>query len=96
MKTAARPQVLTERFFPKTGQADLDDIIGERQAGPRAGQERVAIPYAVTKEQVEEVIRGLPAGKAPGPDGVPYEILKEIAPEISKGLAQAFTERLAA
>jgi hypothetical protein len=30
-------------------------ITGERQASPSAGHERVAIPYAVTKEQVEEV-----------------------------------------
>ena len=30
-----------------------------------------------------------------GPDNVPYEVLKEIAPQISKGLVQAFTKQLA-
>ena len=41
------------------------------------------------------MIRKLPNGKATGPDNIPYEILKEIAPEISRGLAKVFTERLA-
>ena len=85
-----KAQILAERFFPRIGQADLSDIAGEPNP-----EQRVDIPYTITKEQVEETIQKLPNGKVAGPDNVPYEILKEIAPEISEGLAQAFTERLA-
>ena len=42
------------------------------------------IPHIVTKDQVKEVIRKLPNGKATGLDNVPYEVLKEIAPQISR------------
>ena len=90
-----KAQILAERFFPRTGQADLSDITGMQPTNLDSEQRGFNIPHIVTKDQVKEVIRKLPNGKATGPDNVPYEVLKEIAPQISKGLAQAFTKQLA-
>jgi len=49
----------------------------------------------ITAEEVGKTIRQLPNDKAPGPDGIPNEVLKILAPDISAGLAQAITQRLA-
>jgi len=90
-----KAQILAERFFPRTGQADLSDITGQQPTGTNPEQREFNISHIVTKEEVEKVIKRLPNGKATGPDNVPYEVLKEIAPQISEGLAQAFTKQLA-
>jgi hypothetical protein len=37
----------------------------------------------------------LPSGKAPGPDGIPNEVLTALSPEISEGLARAISRALA-
>ena len=49
----------------------------------------------MTKEELEDTIRKLPNGKAPGPDRIPNEVIKLIALVISKDLAQAISHCLA-
>ena len=51
------------------------------------------IPLIVTPEQIERTISKLPNGKAPGPDGIPNEVLKVISSDIAKDLAQAITQQ---
>jgi hypothetical protein len=46
----------------------------------------------VTQEELETVIQRLPNSKVPGPDGIPNEILKTIAPLVSEDLAGAITQ----
>lgn len=86
LKTA----ILTEKFFPQTGQADVSDLT-EAQYPAR----RIPIPTEVTKEEIEQLIQKLPNGKAPGPDNIPNEILKIVAPVISERLAQVTSMLLA-
>jgi reverse transcriptase-like protein/retrotransposon-encoded endonuclease len=81
--------ILAEKFFPQAGQADISDL---QEAQYPAN--RIPIPTGVTKEEIEQLIRKLPNGKAPGPDGIPNEILKVIAPMISGYLAQAINTLL--
>lgn len=50
------------------------------------------IPSAVTAEQVEQTINRLPNGKAPGPDNIPNEALKAVAPLIKEDLARAISK----
>jgi hypothetical protein len=49
----------------------------------------------VSKEEMEAILRALPAGKASGLDGIPNEVLKILALEISKGLAYTVSKLLA-
>jgi hypothetical protein len=62
----------------------------EEHASPR-----IQISQEVTREEIASVLEKLPSGKAPGPDGIPNEILTALSPEISKGLAHAISRALA-
>jgi hypothetical protein len=42
----------------------------------------LALPFS--KEEIDEVIRGLPLGKSPGPDGFNSDFMKKCWPVISK------------
>src|SRR6266480_4854528 len=50
----------------------------------------------VTPEEVKKGIQKFLNRKAPGPDNIPNEVLKIIAPTIAEELAQAVTELLRA
>jgi len=82
-----KAQILAEKFFPEGGQADLSDIDGETPAN-----HMLDISSTITSEQVEQAIHRLPNGKAPGPDGIPNEVLKEVAHVIKDDLAQAISK----
>lgn len=41
----------------------------------------------ITTEGIKDLIRNLPNNKTPGPDGILNEILKIVAPTITKDLA---------
>ncbi len=84
-----RAQILAERFFPGEGLADLSDIDGSQRT-----TSSIHIPTLVTPDEIKETIRKLPNGKAPGPDSIPNEVLKLIAPTVAENLAQAVTELL--
>ena len=84
-----RAQILTERFFPGDGLADLTDIENDQQP-----TSTIHISTTVTPDKIEEAIHKFPNGKAPGPDSIPNEILKIIALIIKEDLAQAVSELL--
>jgi hypothetical protein len=48
----------------------------------------------VSKEEMETILRALPAGKAPGLDGILNKVLKILASEISKGLTYTVSKLL--
>jgi hypothetical protein len=83
-------QILTEKFFPATGDADLSDIIADSPEPSWLG-----ITHVVTKQELLRVVKQLPTGRAPGPDGIPNEILKLIIPLLADDLAQAISQRFA-
>ncbi len=84
-----RAQILTERFFPGDGLADLTDIKNDQQP-----TSTIHISTTVTPDEIEEAIHKFLNGKAPGPDSIPNEILKIIASTIKEDLAQAVSELL--
>ncbi len=56
---------------------------------------QVYISVEITKKDVEKVLKRLPNGKAPGPDGIPNEVLKELSEEILERLAHAISQSFA-
>jgi hypothetical protein len=85
-----KTQILKEKFFPTGGQADLVDIAGE--AIP---EHSLNIPSTITADALKETIRKLPNGKAPGPDGLPNEVLKNLKELIAEDLAAAISHHFA-
>src|SRR5204862_2823402 len=79
-----KAQILAEKFFPNGGEADLSDLEGERQ-----GEHILDIPPTVTKGDIDKVLRELPKNKAPGPDGIPNEVLADLAHVLTPHLTQA-------
>ena len=82
-----KAQILAGKFFPEGGQADLSDINNEMPAN-----RMLDIPSTISAEQIEQAIHRLPNGKAPGPDNIPNEVLKVVAPFIKDDLAQAISK----
>ena len=76
-----RAEIFAEKFFPRLPEQDM------RGAGEKHTPTPLRISQTMTKGEVESVLKALPSGKAPGPDRIPNEVLKALAPEISKGLA---------
>jgi hypothetical protein len=79
-----KAEVLATKFFPRSGQADLRDVGNEEFP-------RFHMDHEVLEETVLATLRGLPSGKAPGPDRIPNEALKQLKKEIAPGLAKAIT-----
>jgi len=80
MITLSRHRSWQRSSSPKGGQADLRDSTSHARHFP-----------TVTAEQVEKAIHRLPNGKAPGPESIPNEVLKELAPVIKDDLARAIS-----
>jgi hypothetical protein len=66
-----------------------------RNADEEYTSPRIQISQEVTSDEVASVLEKLPSGKAPGPDGIPNEILTALSPEILEGLAHAISRALA-
>lgn len=83
-------QILAEKFFPAGKQADLIDI--NSRAAPA---QTLDIPPTVTTEALRTIIQKLPNNKAPGPDGLPNEVLKNLRETIVEDLAKAISRLFA-
>jgi hypothetical protein len=83
-----RTQILIEKFFPP---APTVQIEGDQQP-----ISTLTLPPEVSYEEMYSVLMGLPTGKAPGPTGIPNEILKATSQILSAPLAQATSKAFAA
>lgn len=85
-----RTEILIEKFFPPP--PTTPPITAETVPNQRP----IQMDSRVTAEEVEGVLKRLPRGKAPGPDGIPNEILTLLAPDIAADIAQALSDIFAA
>jgi hypothetical protein len=83
-------EILAEKFFPQVGSADLSDI---NEEAPLAAQ--LDISNWVSEEELKEVIRKLPNGKAAGIDRVANEAWKLVVPHITAGMSRAISKHFA-
>jgi len=81
-----KAEALAAHFFPPPVIADLSDITDE---GTQA--ELLPIEPTVLEEDVKKAIKRLPRNKAPGPDEIPNEALKECADVLAPPLSNIFT-----
>ena len=85
-----KTQILIEKFFPTPMvTSHIRDA-----CDPSTNPEILLDPH-ISTEEVLGIINKLPNGKATGPDGIPNEVLKRLAPEISAGLAQGIRKAFA-
>lgn len=87
---SGKAQALADHFFPAPVQADLQDLEGYQYP-----TDTMDIAQEVTEAQVVSLIKGLPSDKAPGPDRIPYSLLKTCKEEVGLPLAYLFTACLA-
>ena len=87
---AERARILAEKFFPQPPQEWRREVAREALANTTQDG-----GWHVTSDEVTAVLLALPNDKTPGPDGIPNEVLKALAPEIVEGLAQGISVRLA-
>jgi hypothetical protein len=92
MKDTERTQILAEKFFPTPLQPSSDRT---RSAEEAQAPTLIQVSPEVTQEEIADILKNLPSGKAPGPDGIPNEVLKALSPEISEGLAHAISKLFA-
>jgi hypothetical protein len=78
-----KAEVFQKLFFPEPPQADLSDLADE----PRFERHAIGFP-SITEHEVLEAIQGMPADKAPGPDGIPNRLLHILTPIITPILTQ--------
>ena len=83
-----KAQILGERFIPPSGGADLSDI------DPAREHDRFEMECLVTPQQLKDVIKSLPNGKAPGPDQIQNEVWKRLRKDIVEDVADAITDIL--
>jgi hypothetical protein len=66
-------KILTDKFYPNGGQADLSDIDHETEP-----ERALNLPPEVTEQDLEQIIKKLPNSKAPGPDSIPNKVIKHL------------------
>ena len=80
-----KAEILATKFFPQSGQADLSDINYYEETP------RFHIDADVSEGELISVLRKLPNRKAPGPDRILNEALKELKEKIALGIAKAIS-----
>ena len=78
-------RAMAAHFFPQPVAADAGDI-----AGTIYPKELEGITNTITQAEVEEILGKLPNNKAPGPDGIPNQLLKECRKTLSRDLTELF------
>jgi exonuclease III len=81
-----KAKLLISQFYPPPPEADLSDIPNDTSTLPR-----FTIPQDFPDTLLERELEKLPNGKAPGPDRIANEVLKEAHKELAPYLAEAFT-----
>ncbi|KAI0990807.1 hypothetical protein K3495_g17380, partial [Podosphaera aphanis] len=84
-----KADILREKFFPTGVLADLSDL-----SDNWSPKRELDTNPEVTPDEVEEVLKRFPRGKAPGPDEIPNEILQLLLPEWKVELAHTITKVL--
>jgi hypothetical protein len=77
--------VLAAHFFLAPKPADLSDIEGTTYPTP------FVVDIQVQPQEVSNLLKRLPTGKAAGPDAIPNLLLKECRDELSTTLSKLFT-----
>ena len=78
-------KILAERFFPKVGQADLQDTSNQIYPPP------LNISYMISVKEMKDAIQKLLIGKALGPDKIPNKAIKAALKELTTSFANAAT-----
>ncbi|KAI0994438.1 hypothetical protein K3495_g13742, partial [Podosphaera aphanis] len=84
-KDEDKAKAMASHFFPSPVQADLEDM-----EGCTYPEELSNISASIEITEVEEALNKLPGNKAPGPDGIPNELLKHCRKSLSKVLTDLF------
>jgi hypothetical protein len=79
----AKADMFKAAFFPPPPEVDLSDVEDHTYAQP------LNFP-AITEQEVERAIRGMPPKKAPGRDGIPSRILQQLLPQLRPHLVQLY------
>ena len=87
---AEKTRILAGKFFPAARPADLSDITSETLP-----ERQLNLSSTVTEDTVEKAIKKLPNNKAPGPDRIPNEAIKQLRAVIQKDLAQVISNQFA-
>jgi Reverse transcriptase (RNA-dependent DNA polymerase)/Endonuclease-reverse transcriptase len=82
---ADKAKLLAERFFPAPP-ADLSDI-QDRTFSDETGQQKFEIERTVCTEDVQEILRGISAWKAPGLDDLPTGFLRACGKPLAEIIA---------
>jgi hypothetical protein len=74
-----KAEILAEKFFPReTRQVTAEIQLSHQLNAP-----------TILEEEIQDIIKKLPTGKAPGPDEIPNEVLRDLREEITPGVTQA-------
>ena len=110
-KNEDKAQILANRFFPTASTADLSEIpphiFGQlqeltknqpiRSVSNQSTSNATVLeePLQISEATLQAYIAALPNNKAPGPKGIPNEVLKLIGPGIAKKLLPGINQILA-
>lgn len=80
---AQKDEILTAKFFPPP--------TSRRRACEEYTGDALNVPQEVTAEEANSLIAKLPSNKAPGPDRIPNEVLKQLSPTLDARVAYAIS-----
>ena len=78
-----KAEICKAAFFPPPSEVDLSDMQGYTCA------QQLTFP-AITEQEVERAIKGMPPKKALGRDGIPSQILQHLWPQLRPHLVQLY------